>query len=116
MSQALTRDQRMQLINMVCSFAWMDFEVDDVEHRHITDLCARLDLDSKEQLIVGKWLVVPPDTEELADPGAIPLEHREAFLEECQRVILVDGIVDPEESMAYRLFRKILMSQRGSKE
>lgn len=114
MSQAtpptLNADQRLGLLNLVCTFAWTDLQLDDEEREHVRALCRRLDLSESQRAQVETWLDLPPDTEHLADPGAVPPEHREAFLAEIRRVILADGYVDPEESLAYRLFRDILDS------
>lgn len=108
--QKLCPAQRMGLLNLVCTFAWTDLEIDDEEREHVRALCRRLDLGEAAQAQVEGWLDLPPDTEHLADPGAVPPEHVEAFLAEIRRVILADGYVDPEESLAYRLFRDILDS------
>lgn len=110
--QKLSPAQRLGLLNLVCTFAWTDLDLDPEERAHIRDLCRRLDLSEAERAEVEGWLELPPDTDHLADPGAVPPEHREAFLTECRSVILTDGHVDPEESLAYRLFRDILGAPR----
>ena len=108
----LSQAQRLNMVNLVCSFAWTDFDLDDDERAHIRALCRQLNLDAARREQVEAWLDQPPDTDEMADPGAIPIAHREAFLEECQRIILADAYVDAEESLAYRIFRDILLSER----
>jgi uncharacterized tellurite resistance protein B-like protein len=104
----LSPDQRLALLNLVCAFAWTDLDLDAEEREHVRALCRRLDLGPADLAQVERWLDLPPDTDHMADPGAVPLEHRAAFLTEVRRVILADGYVDPEENLAYRLFRDIL--------
>ncbi len=108
---ALGREQRLGLINLVCSFAWSDFDLGEEEREHIRALCRRFELNAEDRQTVEGWLELPPDTDELADPGAIPRAHREAFLAECRGIILADGDVDVEESLAYRVFRDILTAE-----
>ncbi len=43
------------------------------------------------------------------DPGQIPIEHRERFLEEIEGVILSDGEIAPEESENFKLLRELLI-------
>jgi uncharacterized tellurite resistance protein B-like protein len=114
LSEQLSSADRLNLINMVCSFAWSDFELSEEERDHIRSLCRRLELDAAGRAQVESWLAQPPDTESLADPGSVPVEARDAFLKECQRVILADGYVDAEESMSYRIFREILSADGRS--
>lgn len=108
MDAKLSHEMRMRMINLVCTVAWSDFELSDSERRHVLDLCARFDMSHEDQEQVLTWLASPPSSDELADPGKVPPEHRDAFLQECQRMVMADGYVDPEESMSYRLLRDIL--------
>lgn len=114
LSEKLSPAERLNLINMVCSFAWADFDLGEEERDHIRSLCRRLELDATGREQVEAWLDAPPDTDSLADPGSVPAAARTAFLKECQRIILADGYVDPEESMSYRVFREILSADGRS--
>ena len=116
MLDKLSAEARLQLINLICSFAWIDFEIGDEERDHIRSLCAQLAFGETELAQVEEWLKSPPGTDSLADPGRVPREHRDAFLRECRRVIMIDGYIDAEESLAYRLFREILMDSKEESE
>ena len=97
MLEALDKEDRLQLMRFVCSFAWADLEVTDRERDFIIKLVVRLDLDDEEQDQVAEWLEVPPPADDL-DPADIPREHRQLFLDAARAMIMTDGDVEPVEA------------------
>jgi len=97
MLDALSREDRLQLMRFVCSFAWADLEITDREREFIVKMVIRLGLDDAEQEQVAQWLEVPPRADDL-DPGDIPREHRQLFLDAAKAMILSDGIVEDVEA------------------
>lgn len=95
--KALDREERMQLMKFVCSFAWADLQVQEEERGFVRKMIDRLDLDEDEIAQVNRWLEVPPSPEEV-DPAAIPREHRQLFIDAARAMVVVDGRVDPEEA------------------
>jgi len=97
MLDALNREDRLQLMRFVCSFAWADLEVTDREREFIVKMVIRLGLDDEEQDQVANWLEVPPRADDL-DPADIPREHRQLFLDAAKAMILSDGTVEDVEA------------------
>ncbi len=97
MLDALNKEDRLQLMRFVCSFAWADLEVTNSEREFILHLVIRLGLDEEEREQVAGWLEVPPRADDL-DPADIPLEHRALFLDAAKAMILSDGNVDDVEA------------------
>ncbi len=97
MLDALNTEDRLQLMRFVCSFAWADLEITDREREFIVKMVIRLGLDDAEQEQVAQWLEVPPRADDL-DPGDIPKEHRQLFLDAAKAMILSDGIVEDVEA------------------
>ena len=97
MLDELDREDRLQLMRFVCSFAWANLEVTDQERDFIVKMVERLGLDEDERMQVGKWLEVPPRADDL-DPADIPREHRQLFLDAARAMILSDGDVDDVEA------------------
>lgn len=97
MLDALNREDRLQLMRFVCSFAWADLEVSDEEREFIVKMVIRLGLNEEEQDQVAQWLEVPPRADEL-DPADIPREHRKLFLDAAKAMILSDGTVEDAEA------------------
>ena len=96
MLDSLDREDRLQLMRFVCSFAWADLEVTSEERDFIVQLVDRLELDDEERKEVAQWLEVPPPADDL-DPADIPREHRELFLDAARAMIISDGDVDDVE-------------------
>lgn len=90
MLDALDREERLQLMRFVCSFAWADLEVTDGERDFVIRLVDKLDLDDDERRQVAKWLEVPPRADDL-DPADVPREHRQLFLDAARAMILSNG-------------------------
>jgi uncharacterized membrane protein YebE (DUF533 family) len=97
MLDTLNREDRLQLMRFVCSFAWADLEVTSEEREFIVQLVDRLELDDEERKEVAQWLEVPPRADDL-DPADIPREHRRLFLDAARAMILSDGDVDDVEA------------------
>ena len=97
MLDSLDREDRLQLMRFVCSFAWADLEVTSEERDFIVQLVDRLELDDEERKEVAQWLEVPPPADDL-DPADIPREHRELFLDAARAMIISDGDVDDVEA------------------
>jgi tellurite resistance protein len=96
MLQDLNREERLQLMRFICSFAWADLEVRAKERAFIKSMVKKLDLSPDEAKEIQKWLEVPPPAE-LVDPTRIPRAHRELFLKTARQIIASDGEIDPEE-------------------
>ena len=97
MLDALNREDRLQLMRFVCSFAWADLEISDEEREFIVKMVVRLELDVEEQEQVAQWLEVPPRADDL-DPADIPREHRQLFLDAAKAMIMSDGNVEDVEA------------------
>lgn len=97
MLDRLNREDRLQLMRFVCSFAWADLEITDREREFIVKMVIRLGLDEEEQVQVAEWLEVPPRADDL-DPADIPKEHRQLFLDAAKAMILSDGTVEDVEA------------------
>lgn len=97
MLDSLNREDRLQLMRFVCSFAWADLEVTAKEREFIVTLVDRLDLDDDERSEVAQWLEVPPRADDL-DPADVPREHRQLFLDAARAMILSDGEVGDVEA------------------
>ncbi|MGB3050204.1 MAG: TerB family tellurite resistance protein [Polyangiales bacterium] len=97
MLDALNREDRLQLMRFVCSFAWADLEITAREREFIVTMVIRLGLDDEEQEQVAEWLEVPPRADDL-DPEDIPREHRKLFLDAAKAMILSDGTVEDAEA------------------
>ena len=107
MLQRLDRNERLQLMKFVCSFAWADLEVRPEEREFVKRLIESLDLDDAESRQVEGWLRVPPRPESV-DPTAIPSEHRKLFLEAIEGVIASDGELAELERENLDLLRMLL--------
>jgi len=107
MLDALDREDRLQLMRFVCSFAWADLEVSDGEREFIVKLVERLDLDEEERAQVAEWLEVPPRADEV-DPTDIPREHRELFLDAARAMIMSDGTIEDVEAENLIIFDQLL--------
>lgn len=97
MLDTLNREDRLQLMRFVCSFAWADLEITPREREFIFGLVVRLGLEEAEQEQVVEWLEVPPPADDL-DPADIPMEHRQLFLDAAKAMILSDGEIEEVEA------------------
>jgi uncharacterized tellurite resistance protein B-like protein len=106
MLDKLSREERLQLMRFICSFAWADLEVRDQERALINKLVSKLHLDADEAKRVRGWLEVPPDAEAI-DPQKIPRAHRQLFLDAAREVIASDGEINAEENESFRLLEQL---------
>ena len=97
MLEKLSREERLQLMRFVCSFAWADLEIRPEERDFIIMMITRLELDEDDTAQVAQWLQVPPPVDDL-DPEDIPREHRKLFLDAAKAMILSDGTVEQVEA------------------
>ena len=107
MLNSLSKDERLQPMRFVCSFAWADLEIRDEESVYVADLMRRLDLDEDEEVQVQGWLSRPPDPEDV-DPTLIPVEHRQIFLDALLGVLGSDGEIDEAETESFNLLSMLL--------
>ncbi|HSN98098.1 MAG TPA: TerB family tellurite resistance protein [Candidatus Nanopelagicales bacterium] len=106
MLDKLSREERLQLMRFVCSFAWADLEIQPKERKFVEKLITKLGLNEEEQKLVRGWLEVPPEAEAL-DPQQIPRPHRQIFLDTARQMIAADGKIDPEEEESLRLLEQL---------
>ncbi|NLY92588.1 MAG: TerB family tellurite resistance protein [Myxococcales bacterium] len=107
MLRTLDKEDRLQLMKFVCSFAWADLEVKDSERAFVGRLVRRLELGPEEKALVESWLEVPPPPEEV-DPMDIPRGHRELFIQAVRAMIVADGQVDDAEAENFELLSQLL--------
>jgi uncharacterized tellurite resistance protein B-like protein len=107
MLKQLSKEDRLQLMKFVCSFAWADLEIQDSERKLVHKLVRKLKLDADEKRQVDEWLELPPTAEEL-DPTQIPREHRKLFLQTAREMIEADGEVAEEEAENLELLEQLL--------
>lgn len=96
MLDKLDREERLQLMRFVCSFAWADLEVQEKERAFVRRMVEKMALNKDEKKQVEAWLAVPPRAEDV-DPTKIPRAHRKLFLEAAKGIISADGKIDPDE-------------------
>lgn len=97
MLEELSREDRLQLMRFICSFAWADLEIRPEERDFIVKMVTRLELNEDETEQVAQWLQVPPRADDL-DPEDIPREHRQLFLDAAKAMIMSDGSVEDIEA------------------
>jgi uncharacterized tellurite resistance protein B-like protein len=106
MLDKLSREERLQLMRFVCSFAWADLHVHAHEREFVRKMIRRLHLNAEEAKQVHSWLEVPPEADAV-DPTRIPRAHREIFLKAARQVMSVDGEIDAEEQENFRLLEQL---------
>ena len=107
MLNKLSRQDRLNLMKFVCSFAWADLHVQSEEREFVQKMVRRLELDDDDKKQVDSWLEVPPPPEDV-DPSQVPAEHREIFLETIRALIAADSVFDPDEKENLKLFEMLL--------
>jgi uncharacterized tellurite resistance protein B-like protein len=103
----LEPEDRLRLMKFVCSFAWADLRVADLERQFVHRMVRKLELRDDEAQLVEGWLELPPTPEEV-DPAEIPAEHRQLFLEVARDVVLADGELSREERENLVLLQELL--------
>ena len=107
MLDQLTREDRLRLLEFVCSFVWADLEVKAEERAFVHRMVVTLGLkDEVEQ--VEKWLKRPPPAEEV-DPTTVPRAHRELFLHAAKATFNSDRQFDPAEREYLELLEQLLV-------
>jgi hypothetical protein len=107
MLETLSRDDRLRLLEFVCSFEWVDLEVKPTERAFVQRMVVRLGL-KDEAPLVEKWLSRPPPAEEV-DPTTVPRAHRELFLHAARAAFESDRQFDPEEREYLELLEGLLV-------
>lgn len=107
MLDQLNRDERLRLMQFICSFAWADLQIRPEERSFVARMIGRLELDDVERRQVQEWLKTPPSPEGV-DPTSIPLEHRRTFVESIEGIISADGEISAEEYENLMLFKQLL--------
>lgn len=102
----LSTAERMNLMKFVCSFAWTDLKVTQLERDLVMRIAGRLSLTEGEAQQIAAWLDLPPDADEI-DPTDVPIAHRQLFYTIAEMVVKSDGVV-PAERDALTLFRDLL--------
>ena len=97
----------MNLLKFVCSFVWTDLKVRQEERDLVMRIVGHLHLTDAEVNQVKRWLAVPPAADEV-DPGAVPKQHREMFLQAARLAVEADGRVVPAERDSLAIFRDLL--------
>lgn len=105
----LNRDERMLLLRLMCSFAWVDLEVRATERAFVSRLTQHLGLDEDERRQVEAWLAKPPPAESV-DPALVPRKHRMRFIRAIESVIAIDSEISPLEREQLLLFAELLRS------
>ncbi len=108
MLDQLDREERLQLMKFVCSFAWADLRIRPEERAFVQRTVRLLQLDSAERAAVEGWLEVPPSPESI-DPTSISPTHRKLFLAAIEGVIHSDGEVADEERENFELLQELLL-------
>lgn len=107
MLDSLGRDERLRLMQFVCSFAWADLEIRPEERSFVARLVRRLGLDEDDRRQVQEWLETPPRPEDI-DPLTIPTEHRRLFLSFAEGVVAADAEISSEERETLKVFKQLL--------
>lgn len=107
MLDQLSRDDRLNLMKFVCSFAWADLEIQPEERTFVAKMIEKLGLEEDRKLI-EEWLKSPPPPEEV-DPTRVPRAHRELFLEAARGVIAADDVIDEAEAENLELLEQLLV-------
>ena len=101
---SLDEQTRRRLVQLACVGAWSDMSVAPEERQFVLQLCAELALGPRGCDEVQRWLDGPPPD---FDPNEVLPEHRALFLRTLERVVEVDGRIDPDESETLRLIREL---------
>jgi hypothetical protein len=107
MLDQLTRDERLRLLEFVCSFVWVDLEVKPSERDFVYRMVRQLGLQEETEM-VDKWLRRPPPAEEV-DPTTVPRAHRELFLHAAKAAFKSDRQFDESEREYLELLEQLLV-------
>lgn len=108
MLDKLSKEERLQLMRFICSFAWADLQVERGEIGFLQSMAERLKLSPDEMDQVQSWVEVPPRPEEV-DPNQVPLAHRRLFIDAARAMVLSDGNVSESEAENIALLEELLL-------
>lgn len=103
----LSREDRLQLMRFVCSFAWADLRIEEKERAFVAKLVKQLRLNDDEREQVQTWLNSPPRVEDI-DPADVPKAHRELFIDVARAMVVSDGTVSADEAENLALLEMLL--------
>lgn len=106
MLATLTHDERLRLLEFVCSFAWVDLEVRPEERRFVMRMVEKLGMQS-DRAQIERWLERPPPAEDV-DPTRIPHAHRELFLQAARDTFKADKHFADSEQEYLELLEQLL--------
>jgi hypothetical protein len=105
--QSLSHDERLRLLEFVCSFVWVDLVVKDAERKFVHKLVKKLGLEDDLPQI-ERWLQRPPPPEEV-DPTRVPHAHRELFLDAARKTFMADKDFAEDEKEYFALLEQLLV-------
>jgi prepilin-type processing-associated H-X9-DG protein len=106
MLDQLSQQERLLLLRLLASFAWVDGHVAEAEKKFVRRLMGKLALSEDETKDVEGWLLVAPS--EPAAVETIAPEHRRIVVESVRAMIFVDGKIEPEEQAQFDKLRALL--------
>jgi hypothetical protein len=107
MLDQLSREERLRLLEFVCSFVWVDLEVKPAERDFVHRMVKQLGL-QEESHLVEAWLRRPPPAEDV-DPTRVPRAHRELFLHAAKATFKADRQFAEEEREYLELLEQLLV-------
>ena len=102
--EGMSQSTRRKLVQMACVAAWSDLEVAEAEKGVVRALAFELGLGGDDLLTIEEWLKTPPPE---FDPFEIPHAYRRDFVHVLERVVVADGVIDPEECVTLALIREL---------
>lgn len=103
----LNHDERLRLLEFVCSFAWVDLEVRPEERTFVMRMVQRLGME-EDRPQIERWLNRPPPSDEV-DPTRIPRAHRELFLKAAKDTFKADKDFAESEQEYMELLEQLLV-------
>ncbi|MFO0633115.1 MAG: hypothetical protein U0168_09720 [Nannocystaceae bacterium] len=107
MLDKLSHDERLTLLEFVCSFVWVDLEVRPEERKFVMRMVEKLGL-QQDRAQIERWLERPPPAEDV-DPTRIPHEHRALFLKAARDTFKSDKHFDESEQEYLELLEQLLV-------
>jgi uncharacterized tellurite resistance protein B-like protein len=101
----LTEDERVDLMRFLCSFAWVDGEVQAQERTVLERVLGGLGLSTEARAKASAWLFAPPDMEGF-DFGAITPDKRGLFIDHAFEVASAHGGLAAEEMRHLQMFMR----------
>ncbi len=107
MLEELSREDRLRLLEFVCSFAWVDLEVREQERAFVMRMVAQLGM-AEDQPQIEAWLKRPPPAADV-DPTRVPREHRALFLHAAKATFKSDGEFAESEQEYFQMLEQLLV-------